>query len=74
VRRNAVLTALMRRPWRSAGRVVAEGLRGDADERAGVLLAVPRVPLALRHRRAVSAGVELRLRRLEQVAAGQATG
>jgi GT2 family glycosyltransferase len=74
VQRNAVLTAVMRRPWRSAGRVVAAGLRGDADERAGVLLAVPRVPLALRHRRAVSAGVELRLRRLEQVAAGQATG
>ncbi|KRE41553.1 glycosyltransferase family 2 protein [Knoellia sp. Soil729] len=63
--RNAVLTAVMRRPWRQVARtVVHEGRRGAAG-RKGVANAVLRSGMALRRRRLLPPEVESDLRQLE---------
>ncbi|MFC4903742.1 glycosyltransferase family 2 protein [Kocuria oceani] len=59
--RSRVLTALMRRPWRTVGRELRDGLRGGRTGRRGVLGALPRVPAALRARRRISPATEAAL-------------
>jgi hypothetical protein len=67
ITRNALLTACMRRPWAEVGRRALAGLAAGGGRRAGVLAAVPRLPIALRRRRRVSPRVESRLRLLADV-------
>jgi GT2 family glycosyltransferase len=62
--RNALLTAVMRRPWREVARRAAAFFRAGDGAGAGVLAAVPRLPLAVAARRRVSPRTEHRLRAL----------
>ena len=62
--RNRVLTALLRRPLRHAGRVAWSEL-GDRDRRRGVLDALTVLPTALRGRSLLPPAVEADLRALE---------
>lgn len=64
VARNRLLTAVMRRPWPVVARQALADLRGPGPERRGLLAALPRVPLALGSRRAVTADIERQLRLL----------
>ena len=66
LRRNALLTAWMRRPVGVAARLTAGALTGGAESRRGALAAVPRLPRALARRRGASPAVEERLRVLAQ--------
>jgi GT2 family glycosyltransferase len=63
--RNAVLTALMRRPWPVVAERVAEAARAGRPGRAGLRAALPRLPRALTRRRVVPPEVERSARRLE---------
>lgn len=65
--RNALLTALMRRPWRVVARRAVAMARGDAGARLGLLRAVARAPRALRARRLLPEQVETRRRMLDTV-------
>ena len=65
IRRNRLLTAMMRRPWPVVADVVRDDLLAGGPARRAVAAAVARLPEALRHRRAVPAGVERALQRLE---------
>ncbi len=68
IARNHVLTAVMRRPWRSVlRRVVGRGL-SDRDGLRGVVQAVPRLPAALAVRAPVRRELETQLRLLEKQA------
>ena len=62
--RNRVLTTLMRRPWPAVGAEVVRSLR-KAEGRAGLRMALPRVPRALLHRRRLPPRVEGEIRLLE---------
>ena len=64
VARNRVLTAVMRRPWPVVAAVVRATLDQGRPGRRGVLLAVHRLPMALRERRVLPARVEHRRRLL----------
>jgi GT2 family glycosyltransferase len=68
--RNAVLTAVLRRPWRVVARRSLDALRGGPAGWAGLRTAVPRLPRALAERRKLPAAVERARRRLEQLPAG----
>jgi GT2 family glycosyltransferase len=57
-RRNELLTAVMRRPWRTVGATLGHQLRDGRAARLGVLQAVPRLPSALVHRRPLPPRVE----------------
>lgn len=69
VRRNSLLTAVMRRPWPVVGRDVRQAIVAGGHERNGALAAVPRVSAALRARQQVPADLE---RRLELLANAEA--
>jgi GT2 family glycosyltransferase len=69
LRRNRLLTALMRRPWSVVAELLRDELRGGPQARRAATAALGRVPRALRQRRAVPAAVERALRRLEADAA-----
>jgi threonine dehydrogenase-like Zn-dependent dehydrogenase len=56
--RNRVLTAVLRRRWRTVGAVVRDALRSGPVGRAGVRVALARLPRALRVRRRLPAAVE----------------
>jgi hypothetical protein len=58
VARNRVLTALMRRPWPVVAATVRDVLAQGPSGARGVLVAVPRVPMALRARRPLPPPVE----------------
>ena len=63
--RNAVLTALMRRPWSGVARVVGQEARRGPSGRVGVLHAATRAPLALVERAVLPPDVEGAVRVLE---------
>lgn len=65
VARNDVLTAAMRLPVSFTARRVLRHAAAGRDGRLGVLLAVPRLPLALRHRRPIGRPVQDAVRLLE---------
>jgi GT2 family glycosyltransferase len=66
IARNIVLTAVMRRPWRSViRRAVRQGL-SSRDGLHGVVQAVPRLPAALAVRAPVQRDLEEQLRLLEK--------
>lgn len=65
-RRNELLTAVMRRPWRAVGAMLRDQLAEGAAGRRGVLTAVPRLPAALVRRRSLPPRVEAARRRLDQ--------
>ncbi|MFC3979170.1 glycosyltransferase family 2 protein [Streptosporangium jomthongense] len=56
--RNAVLTAVMRRPWPVVARAVSSAARGGPAGRRGIRDAVGRLPAALASRRALPPWVE----------------
>lgn len=64
--RNAVLAAVLRRPWRVVARRSFEALRGGSAGRAGLRTALRDLPRALAGRRALPAPVERARRRLER--------
>lgn len=64
--RDAVLTAVLRRPWRVVARRSFDALRGGPAGWAGLRTAVPRLPRALAERRGLPASVERARRRLER--------
>jgi GT2 family glycosyltransferase len=59
-RRNALLTAVMRRPWRVVAGRYAAAWRAGGPSRAGALHTVPRLPRALARRRPLPPSVERR--------------
>jgi GT2 family glycosyltransferase len=61
LRRNAILTAIMRRPWHHVARHVADGIAAGPADRAGVAAAVGQAPRALTQRRPLPAHVERQL-------------
>ncbi|MGW3344319.1 glycosyltransferase family 2 protein [Nonomuraea rubra] len=64
--RNAVLTAVLRRPWRVVARRSFEALRGGSAGREGLRTAVRRLPRALAERRGLPVSVERARRTLER--------
>jgi GT2 family glycosyltransferase len=68
ITRNRVLTAVMRRPWRTVLRVSGQELRSGWWPLCGVLTALPRLPGAVRRRCPAGPQVEARLRLLERTA------
>jgi 3',5'-cyclic AMP phosphodiesterase CpdA len=64
ITRNALLTAVQRRPWTAVLSRAAADWRAGGPRRAGVLAAGRSLPLALRHRHRVSPEVERRIRLL----------
>jgi GT2 family glycosyltransferase len=64
--RNAVLVAVLRRPWRIVAHRVAGALR-DGVGRAGLMAALPRAPRALLRRRRLPRTVEAARRLLDRV-------
>ncbi|MEO3884765.1 glycosyltransferase [Nonomuraea sp. B5E05] len=64
--RNAVLTAVLRRPWPVVARRVLDALRAGPAGWRGLRTAVPRLPGALAERRELPRAVELARRRLER--------
>ncbi len=67
--RNRLLTAWLRRRPSGAWRITATALRrsmADADERAGLLAAVRRLPTVVRRRRPITSDVEDCIARLER--------
>jgi GT2 family glycosyltransferase len=65
--RNAILVAVMRRPWSLVGRRVIRALAGDAASRAGLLSALPRMPRAWVGRRRLPGSVEAARRALDEM-------
>lgn len=63
--RNALLTAVMRRPWSVARWYCWQALRSGGDGWRGVLTAVPRLPAALAARQRVPPHIEARMRLVE---------
>ncbi|GII65290.1 glycosyl transferase [Sphaerisporangium krabiense] len=63
--RNAVLTAVLRRPWRIVARRTLAAALGDPATRRGLLAVPPRLSRALACRRRLPAPVEGALRTLE---------
>jgi len=72
IERNAVLTALMRRPWPVIAGRVGRAARSGGPAWAGALASLPRAPRALARRRRIPAALEARVRLLE--AAPEASG
>jgi GT2 family glycosyltransferase len=68
--RNAVLTALMRRPWHQVVRIARQELGNGPTGRRGVARAVARSPLALARRRVLPPALESAVRSVEAPAAG----
>jgi GT2 family glycosyltransferase len=66
IHRNALLTAWMRRPLRVAARETVQRVARGGDARAGAVLALRRLPAALRRRRVNPEVVERRLGVLER--------
>ncbi|MEU8322583.1 glycosyltransferase [Nonomuraea sp. NPDC048881] len=66
--RNAVLTAVLRRPWPVVARRSLEALLGGPAGREGLRTAVRRLPRALAARRGLPVAVERARRRLERAA------
>ena len=64
--RNAVLVAVLRRPWSVVGHRMIDALRGGASSRAGLRAALPRIPRALASRRRLPDGVESARRALDR--------
>jgi GT2 family glycosyltransferase len=64
ISRNAVLTAVMRRPWSSVAGLAYRTARRDRCSLLGVLTTVPRLPAALRHRDPITPTLESHLRSL----------
>ncbi|WP_240776962.1 glycosyltransferase family 2 protein [Nonomuraea basaltis] len=64
--RNAVLTAVLRRPWRVVARRSFDALRGGPAGWEGLRTAVRRLPRALAERRELPRAVERARRRLER--------
>ncbi|MFI6731994.1 glycosyltransferase family 2 protein [Nonomuraea sp. NPDC050451] len=64
--RNAVLTAVLRRPWRVVARRSLDALRAGPAGWEGLRTAVPRLPRALAERRELPAEVERARQRLER--------
>ncbi|KAB8190153.1 glycosyltransferase [Nonomuraea phyllanthi] len=64
--RNAVLTAVLRRPWRVVARRSLDALRGGPAGWKGLRGAVPRLPRALAERRELPLAVERARRTLER--------
>jgi GT2 family glycosyltransferase len=65
--RNAVLVAVLRRPWPVVGHRMVDALRGGAASRAGLRAALPRIPRALARRRRLPDGVESARRALDRI-------
>jgi GT2 family glycosyltransferase len=65
--RNAVLVAVLRRPWSIVGRRIIGALRGGATSRVGLRSALPRIPRAWAKRRRLPGGVEAARRALDEV-------
>ncbi|MBA2774088.1 MAG: glycosyltransferase [Nocardioidaceae bacterium] len=65
--RNALLTALMRRPWPVVGRQTWRTVTSSWEGARAAALAIPRVPAALARRRLLPAEVESRVRKLETI-------
>jgi GT2 family glycosyltransferase len=63
--RNAVLTALMRRPWPVVAATALQAMRSGNAGRRGLLDAARRAAMALRMRRSLPAAVERARRRLD---------
>lgn len=66
IARNALLTAVQRRPWPVVASRFAASLRSGGPARAGALATAPLLPGALRHRRRLGPEVERRIRLLAQ--------
>ncbi|MEO3790132.1 glycosyltransferase [Nonomuraea sp. B10E15] len=64
--RNAVLTAVLRRPWPVVARRALDALRAGPAGWEGLRAAVPRLPGALAERRGLPRAVERARRRLER--------
>lgn len=64
ITRNALLTAVQRRPWPAVASRALADWRAGGPRRAGALSALRSVPLALRHRHRVGPEVERRIRLL----------
>jgi GT2 family glycosyltransferase len=64
--RNALLTALMRRPWSVVTRSCWVALTSGADSRAGLIAALVRSPRALRRRRPLPRKLEAARKALDQ--------
>ncbi|NRQ40201.1 glycosyltransferase [Nonomuraea sp. NN258] len=64
--RNAVLTAVLRRPWREVARRSLQALRTGPAGWRGLRTAVPRLPRALAQRRELPKTVEMDRRRVER--------
>jgi GT2 family glycosyltransferase len=56
--RNAVLVAVLRRPWSVVAHRMIGALRGDVASRAGLRSALPRIPRAWARRRRLPGDVE----------------
>jgi GT2 family glycosyltransferase len=65
--RNAVLVAVLRRPWSVVGRRMIGALRGCATSRVGLRSALPRIPRAWAKRRRLPGGVEAARRALDEI-------
>ncbi|MFB9470631.1 glycosyltransferase family 2 protein [Nonomuraea salmonea] len=63
--RNALLTAVLRRPWPVVARRVFDALRGGRADRRGLRTALRRLPAALSERRRLPPAVERNRRMLE---------
>ncbi|MGV9778869.1 glycosyltransferase family 2 protein [Streptosporangium sp. NPDC003464] len=68
--RNAVLTAVLRRPWPVVARTASAAARGGPAGRRGLWEAVPRLPAALAGRRRLPPQVEAARRSLEAPGGG----
>jgi len=64
IRRNALLTAVMRRPWPVVAAEMAKALAAGGAERKGALAALPRLRAAMARRRPVPPDVEAMIRTL----------
>lgn len=64
--RNALLVALLRRPWPVVARCALDALRGGPAGRAGLRAALPRLPRAVARRRALPPEVEQARRQVEE--------
>lgn len=65
--RNHVLVAVLRRPWTVVAHRMIGALRGDGVSRAGLRLALPRIPRAWARRRRLPDDVETARRALDEI-------
>jgi hypothetical protein len=65
--RNAVLVAVLRRPWSVVAHRMIGALRGGAASRVGLRMALPRIPRAWARRRRLPGGVEAARQALDEI-------